>query len=149
MARRVSKLEAAGLFYLLIIGIPAYGLVELVEAAGARNLLTVAIVVCVAAPLLYLAKRASDKAATARRRDELAKKYGDPKIADAILSRTVWKGQTVEQLQESLGRAADIDQKVLKSMTREVWKYHPRGANRFGLRITVENGVVSGWDEKL
>lgn len=75
-------------------------------------------------------------------------KYRDPKIAEMITKQMVWQGQTVEQLQDSLGKPADVDQKVLKTKTREIWKYHQTSSNRFGLRITVENNVVVGWDKK-
>jgi hypothetical protein len=33
----------------------------------------------------------------------------------------------------------------MKSKVREVWKYEHQGANRFSLRITLENGIVTGW----
>jgi hypothetical protein len=59
-----------------------------------------------------------------------------------------WQGQTQEQLLDSLGRPADTDTKVLKTKTKEIWKYNRVGKNRFGLRVTVENGVVVGWDKK-
>lgn len=70
-------------------------------------------------------------------------------IVDRIMSGSIWVGQNEEMLRESLGAPVDIDQKVMKTRRREVWKYHHRGGNRYGLRITVENGAVSGWDEKL
>ncbi|PKN66998.1 MAG: DUF2845 domain-containing protein, partial [Deltaproteobacteria bacterium HGW-Deltaproteobacteria-10] len=37
---------------------------------------------------------------------------------------------------------------VLKTKTKKTWKYHQQGTNRFGLRVTVENGYVVGWDKK-
>ncbi|NNC68303.1 MAG: hypothetical protein HKN83_09745 [Gammaproteobacteria bacterium] len=43
----------------------------------------------------------------------------------------------------------DIDQKVLKTKTKEVWKYFPSGRRRYGLRVKQVNGEVVGWDEKL
>lgn len=83
------------------------------------------------------------------RRAALLVKYGDPEIVDRIMKGKYWQGQTVEQLRDSLGPPVDTDQKVTKTKTREIWKYHKTGTNRFGLRVTVENGAVSGWDEKL
>jgi hypothetical protein len=41
-----------------------------------------------------------------------------------------------------------VDRKLLKTMKREIWKYNPRGVNRYGLRITLDNDIVSGWDHK-
>src|SRR5690349_17480831 len=83
------------------------------------------------------------------KRERLLAKYGDPDIVERIMDGKYWQGQTTEQLRDSLGVPEDTDEKVLKSKTREVWKYHKTGAKRFGLRITVENGLVVGWDEKL
>lgn len=83
-----------------------------------------------------------------KRREALLTKYGDAKIVEMILSSSVWQGQTQEQLLDSLGNPVDVDQKVLKSKTREIWKYNQTGSNRFGLRITVEDKVVVGWDKK-
>lgn len=83
-----------------------------------------------------------------RRRLHLLQKYGDSAIVDRILGRMFWQGQTSEQLLDSLGEPADIDEKVLKSKVRQTWKYHRSGRNRFGLRIVLENGVVTGWDQR-
>lgn len=94
---------------------------------------------------LWLGVRAYSKK---KRREALLAKYGDPKIVEMILSRSVWQGQTQEQLVDSLGNPLDVDQKVLKSKTKETWKYNQTGSNRFGLRIIVEDRVVVGWDKK-
>lgn len=59
-----------------------------------------------------------------------------------------WTSQTQEQSLDSLGRPEDIDQKVLKTKVKEVWKYHRTGLGRYALRITLEDGVVAGWDQK-
>lgn len=82
------------------------------------------------------------------RRRNLCRKYG-LEIAEKILRKTVWVGETAEQLVESLGHPIDIDENVLKTKKREIWKYYSRGTNRYGLRVKVENGEVVGWDEKL
>jgi hypothetical protein len=68
--------------------------------------------------------------------------------ADRILAKTIWVGETEEQLRASLGEPLDVDQKVLKTKKREIWKYGSLGGNRYSTRITLENGVVSGWDVK-
>ena len=83
-----------------------------------------------------------------RRRAVLLAKYHDPKIVDMILRHMFWQGQSQEQLLDSLGRPADIDQKVMKTKVKEIWKYNQTGTNRFGLRITIEDNVVIGWDQK-
>lgn len=75
-------------------------------------------------------------------------KYKDEDLVDALLNETFWQGQTAEQLRDSLGEPLDIDQKVLKTKVKEVWKYEQTGKNRYGLKITLDDGVVVGWDQK-
>ena len=82
------------------------------------------------------------------RRERLMKKYGDSVLVEKLMGKTFWQGQTEEQLLDSLGRPKDTDQKVLKTKTKEIWKYHETGKNRYALKITLENGEVVGWDQK-
>ena len=81
-----------------------------------------------------------------QRRKHLTAKYGDVEIARRLMKHVVWQGETREQLLDSLGEALDVDQKVLKTKTKEVWKYRRIGANRFGLKITLDDGVVTAWE---
>lgn len=83
------------------------------------------------------------------RRDRIYQKYGRTEVADRIFKKVVWVGETAAQLRDSLGNPLDIDEKVLRTKRKEIWKYIRKGTNRYGLRITVENGEVIGWDEKL
>ena len=64
------------------------------------------------------------------------------------MNKNFWQGQTAEQLIDSLGRPEDIDQKILKTKKKEIWKYNHQGGNRYGLRITLDNDHVVGWDQK-
>ncbi len=82
-----------------------------------------------------------------RRRRHLIERYGDPEIARRIMRGVIWQGETQEQLIESLGQPKDIDQKVLKTKTKEIWKYRPTTRQRFGLKVTLDDGVVVGWEE--
>jgi len=82
------------------------------------------------------------------RRAQLMEKYRDAKIVDMIMKKQFWQGQTTKQLLDSLGRPRDIDQKVLKTKTKETWKYHETGKNRYALKIILENNEVVGWDQK-
>ena len=54
----------------------------------------------------------------------------------------------MEQLLDSIGRPIDRDQRVLKTKTKETWKYHPSGRNRYRLRVMLEDDVVVGWEKK-
>jgi hypothetical protein len=83
-----------------------------------------------------------------KKKEALLKRYGDPEIVERIMLGRFWQGQTQEQLIDSLGRPLDIDERVLKTKTKEIWKYNKTGANRYGLRVILENGVVVGWNQK-
>lgn len=82
------------------------------------------------------------------RRRRLMAKYGDELIVNRIMKKMFWQGQTPEQLIDSIGRPLDTDHRVMKTKTKEVWKYNRTGKGRYALRITFENGVVVGWDSK-
>ena len=82
------------------------------------------------------------------RRAKLMNKYGDAALVDRLMKQMFWQGQSKEQLLDSLGKPLDIDQKVLKTKVKEVWKYNKTGKGRYALRIIIENGEVIGWDKK-
>ena len=95
-------------------------------------------------------KARKERAQKAQRdRERIYEKYGRTEIAENILNKILWVGETTEQLIDSLGSPQDTDEKVLKTKKKETWKYYHKGANRYGLRITIENNVIVGWDEKL
>lgn len=122
------------------------------DSSIAACLLIGGVVVAVFAGLAVLSssKARKQKDERARMRAEsIRRKYGNTEIAAKIINQTVWTGETAEQLRDSLGPPADIDQKVLKTKKKEVWKYQETGYNRYALRITLDNDAVVGWDEKL
>lgn len=82
---------------------------------------------------------------TAERAQNLTARFG-PEIAQAIMQGRIWQGATEEMLRESLGPPAGMDEKVMKSKVRRVFKYQPASGNRYGLRVTVEDGYVVGWE---
>lgn len=57
--------------------------------------------------------------------------------------------ETTEQLLDSLGSPVDIDEKRLKTKTKQTWKYFAKGGRRYGFKVFVEKNVVVGWDEKM
>jgi hypothetical protein len=87
-------------------------------------------------------------AAVAERRRSLTAKYGDALLVERIMQRQVWQGMTADQLMDSRGRPADLDEKVYKTKTVHIYKYNQDGVNRFRTRITVENDEVVGWNER-
>jgi hypothetical protein len=156
----MTKAEAQGLGWLIVVGLPLFGLYKLGESIG-WVWFGVGIVLLLAGYIWHkssaekarqeeLARQEADRIRRVEeRRSELLAKYGEEKIVDAIMRQSYWQGQTAEQLRDSLGNPADIDEKVLKTKKKEVWKYRHLGGNRFGLRITLEHEQVVGWDEKL
>lgn len=78
----------------------------------------------------------------------LVEKYDDQSIVRAILKGKIWEGMTAAQLFDSAGEPEAIDQKYMKDKSREVWKYDHEVSNRYLLRVTLENGLVVGWDSR-
>lgn len=145
MARRISKAEQGLMGWLLLIGLvvglPVYLFDKVNQSMGWQ----LPVMVIAALFMLIVLRGIAKKRARLR---YLREKYQDEEIVQKILSRIIWVGQTAEQLTDSLGHPVATDRKLLKTKTRDVWKYRHQGANRYGLRITVENGQVSGWESK-
>jgi hypothetical protein len=156
MSKRRTKAEQRALGSLivvaLLIGLPVYVIVKAGETVGwplfiGGIVALIAVIVC-----FRIVRARSLEADRLRRIDErraaLLQKYGNPEVVEKIMSGSVWQGQSAEQLRDSLGEPLDIGERVLKKNTRHTWKYERTGVNRFALRITLENGVVVGWDDK-
>lgn len=67
----------------------------------------------------------------------------DPVVAEKILKQEIWLGMTAEQLSDSAGTPGAVEETVTKRTKKEVWKY-----DDFGMRVTLENGVVVSWKQK-
>ncbi len=78
---------------------------------------------------------------------DIVARFG-PAMAGRILRGEIWQGQTNEQLVAALGQPADVEERVMKTKAKAIYKYAQSGANRFGLRVTLEQGVVVGWEDK-
>lgn len=79
--------------------------------------------------------------------EALLAKYGDAD-AQRIWAGRPWIGCTYGMLVDMLGPPVDLDEKVLKTKTKHTYKYRQLGVNRFGLRVYLDDGVVTGWDDK-
>jgi hypothetical protein len=73
---------------------------------------------------------------------------GDEGLVARIDAGELWVGQTADQLRDAYGEPEDIDEKVMKTKRREIWKYDQVGTNRFSTKITLDDGVVAGWDKR-
>jgi len=75
-------------------------------------------------------------------------KYRDEGLDYIVTEEPYWVGQSLDQLIASIGKPHSIDSNVLKSSSKEVWKYKKQGDNRYSLRIVIENQRVVGFDQK-
>ena len=137
----MSKKQDAALGYLIVIGLIVGAVVKFFEKVG----YLVPIVGLVGTVALFYIYKATQKK---KRREFLMQKYNDGEIVNLLMSRSFWQGQSAEQLIESLGEPVEVDNKMLKTKKKEIWKYNHQGGNRFGLRVTLENDEVVGWDQK-
>lgn len=83
-----------------------------------------------------------------KRRQFLMAKYKDASLVDLIMSKKIRQGMSTEQLVDSWGRPADVDEKVYKTKVKYTFKYNRTGKNRFKDRVYVENDLVIGWQDK-
>lgn len=93
-------------------------------------------------------EQARNQLVQSQRENLLSKYLGDIETVEKIMSRSVWEGQTEDELIDSLGEPIEVDQKILKTKSKEIWKYKKTGKGRFGLRVTLENNRVVGWEIK-
>jgi hypothetical protein len=156
MARRSRAGDKALGFLIVvavIVGVPIYIVMMVGDAVGWPVLIGGAVVLVIGYAWFQVARTsAKEKARLAEieeRRRQLLAKYGDGQIVARIMGCEVWQGQSDEQLRDALGAPVDTDEKVMKKHRREIWKYRQTGVNRFGLRVTLEDGIVVGWDQKM
>ena len=84
----------------------------------------------------------------ALRRTLLMRRYDDAEMVAVILSGQIAQGMTAEMVIDTWGKPADMDERVMKTKTKQETKYNQTGMNRFGTRVYHEDGVVVGWETK-
>lgn len=141
MAKRTSKSDAALIVLVIIISLPIFFVSKLVVSVG--WVIPIIVVVAIIGFAIWYQQDKKKK-----RLEYLRSKYHDEEIVQKIIGGFIWQGQSEAQLKDSMGDPVAIDRAVLKTKTKETWKYNQQGVNRFGLRVTVENGYVIGWDKK-
>jgi hypothetical protein len=141
MSRRNSNANGTLIVLALVVGLPIFIISKLVDAVGWITII-VAIVAVIALAIWYQHDKKQ------KRLQYLRDKYHDEEVVQKIMAGFFWQGQSEEQLKDAIGHPVEVDRMVLKTKTKEIWKYHKQGVNRFGLRLTVENGLVVGWDKK-
>jgi hypothetical protein len=118
------------------------------DPSAVLGILVLLIVVTIVAKVSSAVSSKRRKKVEEARQRAIYAKYGQTEMAERILNGTLWKGETAEQLLDSLGPAAATESKLLKTKRKEVRKYAPIGRRRYAIKITLENDVVVGWDVK-
>lgn len=134
-----------GLGLVLIVLLLMLGLKERVGDTMFIVIMIAAVAVGIYLSILY---NKAKKRRMAERIAELLNKYGDREIVDRIIDKNYWQGQTTEMLIDSLGSPSAVEEEILKTKKKEIWKYFPEGSNHFKLRVTLENDVVVGWKRR-
>lgn len=102
----------------------------------------------------YLAEKAAEREAQQKEQRRaridylMSRNGGDQELVARIDAGELWIGQTADQLRDAYGEPEDIDEKVMKTKRREMWKYDQVATNRFSTKITLDNGVVVSWDKR-
>lgn len=137
MARRTTKKQQSALGLFVILG--------LIVVLGVVKIIAVLWIFIILGIGIYAFHKHNQ---SKRRVEYLRMKYGSDALVQHILQHHFWQGQTSEQLLDALGNPVSVDKVVLKTRKREIWKYNRRGVNRFGLRVTLDDDIVVGWNEK-
>ena len=148
MGRRMTNAQASLMGFVILvaalIGIGWWVIHSVVDSLGWLPFICLGVVVIAALILGVVLKNISKR----QRHEFLCKKYQSKEVADQIVKRMFWQGQSAEQLMESLGRPLDVDVVVLKTKKKEIWKYNRTARNAFALKITLEDDIVVGWDQR-
>tara|TARA_R110002072_G_scaffold929_1_gene7440 strand:+ start:3024 stop:3344 length:321 start_codon:yes stop_codon:yes gene_type:complete len=83
-----------------------------------------------------------------QKRERLMNKYDNEILVEKLMNGEFWQGQTKSELIDSLGKPENINEQVLKTKTKETYKYNKEGSNRYKLKIHLEDDIVVGWDKK-
>ncbi len=72
-------------------------------------------------------------------------KYGRTSIAKKLIRKTLWIGETAEQLRDSFDAPVGITRNPFHSSKSEVWEYTGKEADLPDFHITLKDGLVIGW----
>ena len=128
---KMTKIQKEVLATLLFIALIITAVIKFFENVGLLPLIIV-ICACVVAFLLY---RAIKKKKRVR---YLEQKYVNKRKVEKIINGDIWQGETAEQLVDSIGNPDVIDDTLLKTQKKVVWKYGRRGAKSYNLIVRNE-----------
>jgi|GEM_PF-601178 len=88
-----------------------------------------------------------EKAHQAARSQRLSQLFGHEN-GKMIENGILWVGASKEMVEEMFGKPMEIEDKYLMTKSRCIYKYYQVGINRFLLRVTIDDGFVTRWDDK-
>lgn len=94
------------------------------------------------------AERAHAVAAEVRVRCAALSQQFGPEIGERLSRWELRLGDTREMVIACLGPPVATEDIVLKTKRKQILKWKRISANRFGVKITIVEGVVVGWDKK-
>ena len=84
------------------------------------------------------------------RKKKIIKKYGED-IGEKIFYKILFIDMTKDMVIDALGNPSDIKETVTREKTTNKYYYHPRKTRQsttvYGLEVTLENDIVSGWKD--
>ena len=147
MTKKMSKKESERMFIILVVTGIVWLAIMFTEAfnSGESIIILGIMIIAIVTIFKFLSWKKSNRDLI-EKRQQLMDKYNDKEIVENIINQTLWHGETSDQIVESLGKAEDIDQKSLRTKTKEIWKYGHEGENNYRLKINLKNDVVIGWN---
>lgn len=136
---KMSKLQKEALGTLLFVALIVTAVIKFFQNVGLLPLIIV-IVACILAFLLFMSIKKK------KRLKYLEQKYVNKIKVEKIINREIWQGETAEQLVDSIGNPDVVDDKLLKTHKKVVWKYRHRGSKRYKLIVNLEKGLVVNWE---
>lgn len=153
--KRVGLGRGCGCLLACVLAVPALAIVgRIAKESSVGALVTVAL--CIFGLFWWQSHRsnaardrvlAEEQAANEARWNSLCQRFG-PDGAHRIWTQTLWVGAPSDAVSAMFGPPIDVDERVMKTRRTLTLKYFPKGADRYGLRVFVEDGVVAGWEDK-
>ena len=75
----------------------------------------------------------------------IREKYGRTDIAKKLIRKTIWAGETADQLRDSFEAPVSVKRSPFHTSGSEVWEYLGKGAELPDLHVTLKDGLVIGW----
>lgn len=82
------------------------------------------------------------------RREAIDRDYAGSPFRQDILDGSIRQGMTIDMVVAAWGPPAAVDRKVLKTKTKAVLKYGPGPGRSFANKVTIEDGIVVGWEQR-